>query len=109
MSSNTSPTPALFQPIKVGDITLGHRVVLAPMTRLRSDNKHVPTDLVIEYYVQRAAVPGTLLITEGVFIAPPAGGMPNVPGIWSEEQVVAWKKVRGNILTVLGTRTRSVC
>ncbi|KAI0630096.1 NADH:flavin oxidoreductase/NADH oxidase [Trametes polyzona] len=91
MSSST--TPALFQPIQVGDITLGHRVVLAPLTRYRADNEHVPTDLGLEYYRQRASVPGTLLITEATYIAPQAGGIPNAPGIWSDAQIAAWKKI----------------
>ncbi|KAK7693086.1 hypothetical protein QCA50_002651 [Cerrena zonata] len=83
----------LFQPIKVGDIQLQHRVVLAPLTRLRANAQHVHGDLAIEYYRQRASEPGTLLISEGTFISGKAGGMPNVPGIWSDEQAVAWKKV----------------
>lgn len=91
----SSTTPTLFQPIRVGDLTLAHRVVLAPMTRLRSTARtHVPiTPLVKEYYAQRGSVPGTLLITEGTVIAPQAGGYPSTPGIWSSEQIQAWKEV----------------
>ncbi|KAI0742656.1 NADH:flavin oxidoreductase/NADH oxidase [Daedaleopsis nitida] len=89
----SSTTPALFQPIRVGDMKLAHRVVLAPMTRLRASAAHVHTDLGIEYYAQRASVPGTLLISEGTFIAAPAGGMPHVPGIWSDDQIAAWKEI----------------
>ncbi|RPD60830.1 NADH:flavin oxidoreductase/NADH oxidase [Lentinus tigrinus ALCF2SS1-6] len=85
--------PKLFQPAKVGTLDLSNRVVLAPLTRLRADSAHVPTDLMVEYYKQRASYPGTLLVSEATFIAPQAGGMPHVPGIWSEEQVKAWKKV----------------
>jgi NADPH2 dehydrogenase len=83
---------ALFSRIQVGTSTLQHRIVMAPLTRFRSIN-HVPNELVEEYYEQRAARPGTLLITEGTFIAPQAGGMAHVPGLWSEEQIVAWSKV----------------
>ncbi|KAI0088267.1 FMN-linked oxidoreductase [Irpex rosettiformis] len=86
-------TPKLFTPAKVGDITTQHRVVLAPLTRLRADDKHVPTDLIVEHYAERAAVRGTLLITEATFIAPQAGGVAMVPGIWSQEQIAGWKKV----------------
>ncbi|KAI0744799.1 NADH:flavin oxidoreductase/NADH oxidase [Earliella scabrosa] len=89
----STTVPALFQPIQVGDIKLSHRVVLAPLTRLRADSAHVPTDMVQEYYVQRARVPGTLLISEATFIAPEAGGMPHAPGIWNFEQIAAWKKI----------------
>ncbi|KAH9940723.1 NADH:flavin oxidoreductase/NADH oxidase [Epithele typhae] len=88
-----SATPKLFQPTKVGDITLAHRVVLAPMTRLRNTDAHVPTVLGLEYYRQRASVPGTLLITEAAYIAAQAGGQPNAPGIYNAEQIAAWKTI----------------
>lgn len=89
-------TPRLFQPINVGSTQLKHRLVMAPLTRFRSP-KHVPTELVAEYYEQRASVEGTLLITEATFISPEAGGYDNVPGIWNEEQVAAWKKVTDRV------------
>ncbi|KAJ7700356.1 FMN-linked oxidoreductase [Mycena rosella] len=86
--------PQLFQPINLGLISLKHRVVLAPMSRLKTDAAHVPLlPLVKEYYSQRASVPGTLEITESTFIAAKAGGFPNMPGIWSPEQIAAWKEV----------------
>ncbi|EPQ51196.1 NADH flavin oxidoreductase/NADH oxidase [Gloeophyllum trabeum ATCC 11539] len=91
MSSAT--TSKLFQPTQVGELNLQHRVVMAPLTRLRADDQHVPTDLMAEYYAQRASVPGTLLITEATFIALKAGGYPNVPGIWSADQIRGWKKI----------------
>ncbi|OJT02513.1 hypothetical protein TRAPUB_6930 [Trametes pubescens] len=72
MLSTSQATAKLFQPIRVGDITLGHRVVLAPLTRCRASSAHVHGDLAVEYYAQRASVPGTLLIAEGTFIAPQA-------------------------------------
>ncbi|KAF7792772.1 hypothetical protein EIP86_003870 [Pleurotus ostreatoroseus] len=83
----------LFTPVQVGKSSLRHRVVLAPLTRLRADGAHVPTKLMIEYYTQRASTPGTLLITEATFIAPQAGGYANVPGIWSQAQIEAWKEI----------------
>ena len=92
MSPSTS-TPTLFQPIQVGDIQLSHRVIMAPLTRFRADENHVPLPFMVEYYAQRSSVPGTLLITEATFIAPQAGGYANVPGIWSEQQIAEWKKV----------------
>lgn len=49
--------------------------------------------MAVEYYKQRGCVPGTLLITEGTFISPEAGGYANVPGIWSEAQVASWKRI----------------
>lgn len=83
----------LFIPIMVGNLTLQHRVVLAPMTRLRAQKSHVHSQLATEYYQQRASTPGTLLIAETTIIAPQAGGYPNTPGIWSDEQIAAWKVV----------------
>ncbi|KAI0677543.1 NADH:flavin oxidoreductase/NADH oxidase [Trametes maxima] len=89
--------PALFQPIRVGDTQLAHRIVLAPMARYRAGDGHVHTQLGVEYYEQRASVPGTLLITEASFISPQAGGIPNVPGIWNDDQIAAWKKITGAV------------
>ncbi|KAF8598276.1 FMN-linked oxidoreductase [Ceratobasidium sp. AG-I] len=91
MSSTTSPK--LFEPLQVGDLTLQHRVIMAPLTRFRADDKHVHGDMAVQYYAQRAEVAGTLLITEGTFIAGEAGGYNNVPGIWSDEQIAGWKKI----------------
>ncbi|KAI0362490.1 FMN-linked oxidoreductase [Trametes cingulata] len=96
MSAIQQPTPRLFQPVTVGDVTLAHRVVLAPLTRCRANAQHVHGDLAVQYYAQRASVPGTLLIAEATFIAAKAGGLslgPNIPGIWNEEQITAWKRV----------------
>jgi len=86
-------TSKLFQPITLGDVVLKHRVALAPLTRVRADANNVPLPIVKEMYVQRASTPGTLLITEATFIAACAGGYTNVPGIWSDEQIAAWKEV----------------
>ncbi|KAK0184558.1 hypothetical protein F5146DRAFT_938538 [Armillaria mellea] len=87
--------PKLFQPINVGDLILNHRIVLAPLTRFKSTEKsHVPyTSVMKEYYSQRASEPGTLLITEATLIAQKAGGYKNVPGLWTQEQLDAWKEV----------------
>lgn len=83
----------MFQPLRVGDVTLQSRIVMAPLTRFRADDAHVPLPFVAEYYAQRASVPGTLLITEATFIAPVAAGYGNVPGIWNSDQIAGWKKV----------------
>ncbi|KAK0205612.1 hypothetical protein DFS33DRAFT_1258643 [Desarmillaria ectypa] len=85
----------LFQPIKIGNLTLNHRIVLAPLTRYKSsETGHVPyTSVMKEYYSQRGSDPGTLLITEATFIAQRAGGYKYVPGLWTQEQLDAWKEV----------------
>lgn len=82
----------LFEPIKIGRHNLQHRVVLAPLTRFRATLEAVPTDLLVEYYKQRAT-PGGLLITEATFISRLAGGYRRAPGIYSKEQIEGWKKV----------------
>ncbi|KIY73999.1 FMN-linked oxidoreductase [Cylindrobasidium torrendii FP15055 ss-10] len=88
-------TPVLFTPTVVGRMHLvAHRVVLAPMTRLRNDPQtFVPLPLVKEYYAQRAEVPGTLLISEGMVIHEKAGGYPAVASIYTDAQVAGWKEV----------------
>ncbi|KAI0032139.1 hypothetical protein K488DRAFT_70890 [Vararia minispora EC-137] len=83
----------LFQPIRVGAAQLQHRVVMSPMTRNRATADHIPTDLMVKYYDQRSSTPGTLLITEATFIADKASGLGNVPGIWNQAQIDAWKKI----------------
>ncbi|KAG6363937.1 hypothetical protein INS49_009040 [Diaporthe citri] len=83
----------LFQPLKIGKLTLSHRVGLSPLTRYRASDDHVPLEFVKEYYGQRACVPGTLLITEGVLISPEDGGHANAPGIYNQRQIDAWKEV----------------
>ncbi|KAG5644434.1 hypothetical protein DXG03_008529 [Asterophora parasitica] len=89
----------LFQPLLVGEMTLSHRVVLAPLTRFRANAQHVPLPHVKDYYSQRASSPGTLLISEATFIAQRAGGYPNAPGIWSEAQISAWKEITDAVHT----------
>ncbi|TFK72632.1 FMN-linked oxidoreductase [Pluteus cervinus] len=90
-----STQPKLFQPITVGDITLQHRIALAPVTRTRNDkDTQAPlVHLVRPYYEQRASTPGTLLITEATAIARQASGFPNAAGIYSQDQIDAWKQV----------------
>ncbi|KAJ7511718.1 hypothetical protein B0H11DRAFT_1952720 [Mycena galericulata] len=90
-------SPKLFQSTRVGDIELGHHVVFAPTTRFRADANHAPLPHVAEYYGQRASTPGSLLISEATFIAPRAGGYKHAPGIWSEEQIAAWRKVTDTV------------
>ncbi|KAJ5443398.1 Chanoclavine-I aldehyde reductase [Penicillium daleae] len=83
----------LFTPLRVGRMELSNRIAMAPMTRFRVADDHVPLPLVKEHYAQRGSTPGTLLITEGTLITPQAGLYPNVPGIWNDAQIAAWKEV----------------
>ena len=83
----------LLNPLKMGNITLSHRVMMAPCTRYRATDNHIPGPYAKTYYAQRASVPGTLIITEATYVSETAAGPPNVPGLWNEEQVEAWKEV----------------
>lgn len=86
----------LFKPLKIGNVQLTHKNVLAPLTRFRADENQVPTDLVVEHYRERAAaIPGTLLIAEATFVSKNAGFYPSPtsPGIFTEAQIEGWKKV----------------
>jgi 2,4-dienoyl-CoA reductase-like NADH-dependent reductase (Old Yellow Enzyme family) len=87
--------PSLFDPIKVGDLTLPNRIFMAPLTRLRGTVDHIPTPIIAEYYAQRASA--GLIISEGIPIDPMGVGYPNVPGLWSQEQVAAWKPITSAI------------
>ncbi|GCE99557.1 NADPH dehydrogenase [Zygosaccharomyces mellis] len=83
----------LFKPIKVGDVELAHRAVMAPLTRMRAA-KNVPSkEWAPDYYAQRAQRPGTLIITEASFPAPQFGGYDDAPGLWSKEQLDIWKDI----------------
>ncbi|KAF8139843.1 FMN-linked oxidoreductase [Boletus edulis] len=93
LMTSSQQTPALFKPIKVGRLALQHRVVLAPLTRFRVHASHVPGPQQASYYSQRGSEPGTLLIAEATLNSHDAGGYSHVPGIYTEEQIKAWKKV----------------
>jgi N-ethylmaleimide reductase len=83
----------LFVPIQVGAITLKHRVVMPPLSRLRAEwPSGVPSDLNVEYYRQRAS-DGGLILTEATAISPTARGYRGAPGIYSDEQVTGWRRV----------------
>src|SRR5450631_722266 len=81
--------PTLFDPLKLGDLTLPNRIIMAPLTRLRAGETHIPNELMIEYYRQRSTA--GLVISEGVPVSEQAIGYQGVPGIWSEEQAAGWK------------------
>ncbi|WP_175781751.1 alkene reductase [Burkholderia anthina] len=86
-------TQTLFSPLQLGSITLAHRVVMAPLTRMRAAQPgNTPHALNAEYYRQRATQSG-LIITEGSQISPSGQGMPATPGIHSPEQIEGWKAV----------------
>ena len=81
--------PSLHSPLRVGDLTLPNRVIMAPLTRCRAGASRVPNALMASYYAQRASA--GLIITEATVVSPQGIGYPGTPGIWSSEQVAGWK------------------
>lgn len=84
----------LFSTHRLGGITLGNRIVMAPMTRSRAVN-NLPNQLMAEYYGQRASA--GLIITEGTSPSPNGLGYARIPGIFSDEQVQGWKVVTDEV------------
>lgn len=87
----TASTPSLFDHYRLGDLTLSNRIVMAPLTRNRAEAGFVPSELTIEYYAQRASA--GLIITEASQISQQGQGYQDTPGIYTDEQVAAWRKI----------------
>lgn len=82
----------LFDPLKLGDITLTNRIIMAPLTRMRSKQPgNIPYELNAKYYAQRAGA--GLIISEATQISQQGQGYPGTPGIHSPEQIEGWKLV----------------
>ena len=82
---------ALFQPLQLGAFTAKNRIIMAPLTRGRSDPGSVPNAMMTEYYRQRAGA--GLIISEATGISVEGLGWPAAPGIWNDAQVEGWKAV----------------
>lgn len=82
----------LLSPYQLGPFKLSHRVVLAPLTRCRSYGCVPQPSHAALYYAQRTT-PGGLVITEATGIDATSNGYPHTPGIWTQEQVEAWKPI----------------
>ncbi|THU79682.1 FMN-linked oxidoreductase [Dendrothele bispora CBS 962.96] len=84
----------LFTPLPLSSqLTLRNKFLMAALTRDRNVPTNVPTDLMVEYYRQRAKGGASLIVSEGALVSRQGTSWPHAPGIWSEEQVVAWKKI----------------
>lgn len=81
----------LFDPLRMGALQLPQRILMAPMTRARGTQNHLPTEIMIEYYRQRADA--GLIISEAIGISQQGLGWPYATGIWLDEQVDGWRKV----------------
>ncbi len=84
----------LFSPFILGNLPLANRVVMAPMTRSRATS-NLPNELLVEYYSQRASA--GLIITEGTSPSENGVGYARIPGLYSTEQINAWKKVTDSV------------
>jgi N-ethylmaleimide reductase len=82
----------LFSPLQLGPYTLDHRVVHAPTTRLRANPDDSPSDLMLEYYSQRASA-GGLIITESTHVSYDSRGYLGAPGIYEDSHIPGWKKI----------------
>ena len=81
----------LFDPLQIGSIPAPNRIFMSPLTRGRATADHVPTEIMIDYYRQRAGA--GLIISEGTGVSRLGLGWPKAPGLWTPEQVEAWKPV----------------
>lgn len=84
--------PKLFSPLKIGIYTLSHRVVHAPTTRLRANADDSPSELMLEYYSQRASE-GGLLISESTHMSKDSRGYLGAPGIYEDTHIPGWKRI----------------
>jgi N-ethylmaleimide reductase len=87
--------PSLFKPLQLGVLRLPNRLVMAPLTRMRAARGGLATPLMAEYYGQRAS--SGLIITEGTAVSALAHGYPASPGIYTSEQIAAWRLVTDRV------------
>ena len=81
----------LFSSLRVGNLTLPNRIVMAPLTRSRAGEQRIPNELMQEYYVQRAGA--GLILSEATAVTPMGVGYLDTPGIWNAEQVAGWRQI----------------
>ena len=85
----------LLQKIKIGNLELQNSMAMAPMTRSRADLNGIVSELTVLYYAQRSSA--GLIISEAINISEQALGSPFTPGIFTNEQIDAWKKVTSSV------------
>ena len=85
----------LFDTLDLGAIQLPNRIIMAPLTRARSNREAIPNGLMAEYYSQRAGA--GLIITEATGVSREGLGWPNAPGLWNDTQVEGWKQVTDSV------------
>ncbi|RTL85063.1 MAG: alkene reductase [Hyphomicrobiales bacterium] len=83
--------PTLFDPLRLGDLELPNRIVMAPLTRCRAVDGRAPNALMRDYYVQRASA--GLILSEATSVTPMGVGYPGTPGVWSQAQIDGWREI----------------
>ncbi len=83
--------PELFQPLKLGAITIPNRILMAPLTRCRAGLEHIPNELMATYYSQRSSA--GLIVAEATMIEENNSAFIAEPGIYSKEQINGWRMV----------------
>lgn len=83
----------LLEPFSKDGLSLKNRIVMSAMTRNFAEKNHNPTNLMRAYYERRAANDVGLILTEGTIIHPSGDGYPNVPYIYTDEQIARWKEI----------------
>jgi N-ethylmaleimide reductase len=81
----------LFSPLTLGELELPNRLVMAPLTRVRSGKEGIPGPLVVEHYRQRASL--GLIVSEGAYPSRAGQGFPGQPGLVTAEQLKGWANV----------------
>lgn len=84
-------TASLHLPLELGALQLRNRFIMAPMTRLRVDDAHLPLPFVADYYRQRAGA--GLIVSEGLAAGPHGAGYPVMPVLRSADQIHAWRRI----------------
>jgi len=87
--------PTLFTPLQAGDILLPNRIVMAPLTRARAGSSHIPNDMMVDYYAQRAS--SGLIMTECSMIDVHACAFMGEGGIYSPAHVAGWRRVTDTV------------
>lgn len=87
--------PSLFTPLTAGLLELPNRICMAPMTRGRAGSRHVPNELLVDYYAQRASA--GLLITEATMVAADGSAFVEEPGLFDDECTDGWRRVTAEV------------
>jgi 2,4-dienoyl-CoA reductase-like NADH-dependent reductase (Old Yellow Enzyme family) len=90
----------LFDSLRVGELTLPNRILMAPLTRMRAGAARMPNALMTQYYTQRATA--GLILSEATVVTPMGIGYADTPGIWSPDQVEGWRQVTSGVHGVGG-------